>query len=104
MEGAHRAVNILLVNRMMGTAWGGGENYDHHLAQALQSMGHNLVILTACPPGQKIPREIGGIESAGVTIPYVRRYMYQLAGKIRRLPGVFAQLDMRIFEYAAAST
>jgi len=97
-------VNILLVNRMMGTAWGGGENYDHHLALGLQSMGHKVVILTACPPGQHIPSEIGGIESVGVTIPYVRRYMYQLAGKIRRLPGVFAQVDMRIFEYASAST
>ena len=96
-------MNILLVNRMMGTAWGGGENYDHHLAQGLQAMGHKVVILTACPPGKVIPREIGGIESVGVTIPYVRRYMYQLAGKIRRLPGVFAQVDMRIFEYASAS-
>ncbi|MEP7361856.1 MAG: glycosyltransferase family 4 protein [Acidobacteriota bacterium] len=96
-------MNILLVNRMMGTAWGGGENYDHHLALGLQAIGHKILILTACPPGQEIPREIGGIESVGVTIPYVRRYMYQLAGKIRRLPGVFAQVDMRIFEYASAS-
>lgn len=96
-------MNILLINRMMGTAWGGGENYDHHLALALQSMGHKVLILTACPPGQDIPSEIGGIESVGVSIPYVRRYMYQLAGKIRRLPGVFAQVDLRIFEYASAS-
>jgi glycosyltransferase involved in cell wall biosynthesis len=96
-------VNILLVNRMMGTVWGGGENYDHHLAQALQAQGHTVTILTACPPGRTIPERIGGIEATGVTIPYLRRFMYQLAGKIRRLPGLIAQLDLRIFEYASAA-
>jgi len=96
-------VNILLVNRMMGTGWGGGENYDHHLAQALEANGHKVTILTACPPGRKIPTQIGGIDATGVTIPYLRRFMYQLAGKVRRLPGLIAQLDIRIFEYASAA-
>jgi len=95
-------VNVLLVNRMMGTAWGGGENYDHHLAQALERMGHRVVILTACPPGHEIPREIGGVEAAGVVIPYVRRYMYHLAGHVRFVPGLLAQLDQLIFEQVSA--
>jgi len=95
-------VNVLLVNRMMGTAWGGGENYDHHLAQALERMGHRVVILTACPPGHEIPREIGGVEATGVVIPYVRRYMYHLAGHVRFVPGFLAQLDQLIFEQVSA--
>jgi glycosyltransferase involved in cell wall biosynthesis len=79
-------VNILFVNRMMGTAWGGGENYDYHLALGLQSLGHRVLLFTGCRWGERPPESIGGLESTGVPTPYLRKYMYQLAGKIRVLP------------------
>ena len=39
-------MRILFVNRMMGVSWGGGENYDYHLARALQERGHDVLMLT----------------------------------------------------------
>jgi glycosyltransferase involved in cell wall biosynthesis len=94
-------VNILFVNRMMGTAWGGGENYDYHLALGLQSLGHRVLLFTGCRWGERPPDSIGGLESTGVSTPYLRKYMYQLAGKVRVLPGLVAQTDLRLFARAA---
>ena len=40
-------MNVLFVNRMMGVAWGGGENFDFQLAKGLASQGHQVTFLTA---------------------------------------------------------
>jgi len=85
----------------MGTAWGGGENYDFHLAQGLQSLGHCVVLFTGCRWGEQPAASINGIEAAGIATPYLRQYTYKLAGRVKLLPGFVSQLDLRLFTRAA---
>lgn len=89
-------MNILFINRMMGVAWGGGENYDFQLARGLESLGHRVSFLTAA--GQAVRPEV---ETEIVRTPYLRRYMYQLAGRVRTVPGLIAEFDLQLFERAA---
>ncbi len=90
-------MNILFINRMMGTAWGGGENYDFNLAKGLQQMGHQVIFLTGRKPGTPAQTSIDGLEMISFETPYLRRYMYELAGKIALVPGLMAQLDLHLF-------
>jgi len=92
-------MNLLFVNRMMGTAWGGGENYDYNLARELQQMGHRVTFLTARPLGAPPPSLPNDVEVVCFQTPYLRRYMYQLAGKIKLIPGLFAETDLRLFAW-----
>jgi glycosyltransferase involved in cell wall biosynthesis len=94
-------MNILFINRLLGTFWGGGENFDFHLAKALHEMGHRPLFLTGHPLGSKPPGPIGGIDVVSFETPYLRRYMYKLAGKVRRLPGLAAELDLYLFRQRA---
>ncbi len=91
-------MNILFVNRMMGVAWGGGENFDFQLAQGLMSHGHQVTFLTA--EGSAVRADA---ETETVRTPYLRRYMYQLAGRVRTLPGLIAEFDLQLFERAVAA-
>ena len=91
-------MNILFINRMMGVAWGGGENFDFQLARGLQSAGHQVTFLTA--RGGALRRDV---ETETVSTPYLRRYMYELAGRIRVVPGLIAEFDLRLFERAVLS-
>lgn len=89
-------MKILFVNRMMGVAWGGGENYDFQLARGLESLGHRVCFLTAAGAAVR-----SDVETELVATPYLRRYMYELAGRVRTLPGLIAEFDLRLFERAA---
>lgn len=89
-------MNILFVNRMMGVAWGGGENFDFQLAKNLASQGHQVTFLTAAGAAAR-----GDVETETVRTPYLRRYMYELAGRVRLVPGLIAEFDLRLFEHEA---
>ncbi len=89
-------MNILFVNRMMGVAWGGGENFDFQLARGLEAQGHRVTFLTA--EGEAVR---SGTETETVRTPYLRRYMYELAGRVRLIPGLIAEFDLQLFERAA---
>lgn len=91
-------MNVLFVNRMMGVTWGGGENFDFQLAQGLEAMGHRVRFLTAA--GDAVP---AAVPTDTVRVPYLRRYMYQLAGRLRYVPGIIAEFDLQLFERAALS-
>ncbi len=89
-------MNVLFVNRMMGVAWGGGENFDFQLAKGLASQGHQVTFLTAAGEAARVD-----VETETVRTPYLRRYMYELAGKVRLVPGVIAEFDLQLFEREA---
>ena len=91
-------MNILFVNRMMGVAWGGGENFDFQLARGLESKGHGVTFLTAAGGAVR-----SDVETETVRTPYLRRYMYELAGRVRVLPGLIAEFDLQLFERAVAA-
>ena len=89
-------MKILFINRMMGVAWGGGENYDYHLARGLERRGHQVVVLTGRSDRSAVPPP-AGLECISIETPYLRKHMYNLAGKVPILPGLFAEADLRIF-------
>ncbi len=89
-------MNVLFVNRMMGVAWGGGENFDFQLAKGLVSQGHQVTFLTAAGEAARVD-----VETETVRTPYLRRYMYELAGKVRLVPGLIAEFDLQLFEREA---
>ncbi len=89
-------MNVLFVNRMMGVAWGGGENFDFQLAKGLVSQGHRVTFLTAAGEAARTD-----VETETVRTPYLRRYMYELAGKVRLVPGLIAEFDLQLFEREA---
>jgi glycosyltransferase involved in cell wall biosynthesis len=94
-------MNLLFINRMMDTAWGGGENYDYNLAESMRLLGHQVLFLTAHPPGVTPKDHIGNLEMISLETPYIRRFMYQLAGKVKYIPGLFAELDRHLFQRKA---
>jgi glycosyltransferase involved in cell wall biosynthesis len=96
-------VKILFINRMMGTAWGGGENFDYHLARGLMRRGHEVVVLTGTAAGTTVAAP-AGLECIAIGTPYLRKHMYTLAGKVPVLPGLLAEADLRIFMERAKST
>jgi glycosyltransferase involved in cell wall biosynthesis len=95
-------MKVLFVNRMMGVSWGGGENFDYHLARGFQKRGHEVVFLTGQWGNRpnNIPQEI---ETICIESPYLRRYMYRLAGKLPTVPGLIAETDLALFLRAARS-
>lgn len=94
-------MRVLFVNRMMGIAWGGGENYDYHLARAMTALGHDVTFLTAYGPGAKPPTVGLDFQTIAVESPYLRRYMYELGGRVPLVPGAIAQFDIALFCRAA---
>lgn len=93
-------MNVLLVNRMMGIAWGGGENYDYNLARGLEALGHRVLIVTGHRWGERGRAETGGIETISIGTPYLRQYMYRWAGRLALLPGLMSELDLELFRAA----
>jgi glycosyltransferase involved in cell wall biosynthesis len=93
-------MRLLFVNRMLGIAWGGGENYDSQLASALAECGAEVTFL-----GGKTAVEgrcpATALETVWVRTPYWRHWMYRLGGRIRYLPGVIAEADLHVFQRAA---
>jgi glycosyltransferase involved in cell wall biosynthesis len=92
-------MRILFVNRMLGIAWGGGENYDYNLASALSAQGHSVSFLG----GLKRGGEAGwlDLETEWVETPYWRHWMYRWGGRVPLLPGAIAEADLRVFQRAA---
>lgn len=90
-------MRILFVNRMLGVAWGGGENYDCQLACQLEALGHQVTFLTSRVSKCPAARPDTGIETIAVESPYLRRWMYRLGGKLPLVPGMIAELDLELF-------
>ncbi|MEZ5399632.1 MAG: glycosyltransferase family 4 protein [Bryobacteraceae bacterium] len=92
-------MKILFVNRMLGIAWGGGENYDYNLASALSAQGHSVAFLGG--RRRRTGSRVDGIETEWVETPYWRHWMYRLGGRIPLLPGMIAEADLHVFQRAA---
>jgi glycosyltransferase involved in cell wall biosynthesis len=93
-------MKILLVNRLMGIFWGGGESFDYNLAKTLKKMGNEVFILTG-KPLFSMPKNKIDLEVFYLTTPYLRGISYKLGNKIPKIPNAIAQLDLIIFEKEA---
>jgi glycosyltransferase involved in cell wall biosynthesis len=97
-------MRLLFVNRMLGIAWGGGENYDFQLASALAELGADVTFLGGRAAGRKETDPLLPITAVGtewVQSPYWRHWMYRLGGRIPYLPGAIAEADLHLFQRAA---
>ena len=94
-------MRVLLVNRLMGIAWGGGESFDCNIARTLTAKGEKVRVLTGQPllaaPG-KVPADL---TVSYLRSPYLRDLTYKWAGKIPKVPFALLQADLRLFEHAA---
>ncbi|MGL4860549.1 MAG: glycosyltransferase family 4 protein [Enterobacteriaceae bacterium] len=92
-------MKILLVNRALGTLFGGGESFDYHAARYLAARGHQVTIVTAkalFKPALHYPE----VNIIYLTCPNFRRLAYMTERISSKLSAIFYRLDNFIFEYA----
>jgi len=93
-------MKILIVNRLMGILWGGGETFDYNLARTLKNEGHYVSILTGKPLLSNSINKID-LNVTYISSPYLRKFCYYLTGKLPKLPIGLLQLDLYLFEIKA---
>lgn len=96
-------MRILLVNRLFGIFWGGGETFDYNLAKTLISMGNTVSILTGSPLFSKYRNEIKDkdINVFYIKTLYLRWISYKIKNKIPKLATFFMLVDLYFFQKKA---
>jgi len=89
-------LRILIVNRALGTLFGGGESFDLNAARYLTKRGHRVTVITAKPLLRK-PLEYPDINVVYLPSPNLRRYAY-LSERINKLSAAIYHLDNWLFE------
>ena len=92
-----KQLKILIVNRAMGTLFGGGESFDLNAARYLTKRGHKVTVITAEPLLKK-PLEYSDINLVYVSSPNLRRYAYLSEHINRKLSAAIRHLDNWLFE------
>lgn len=94
-------MKILIVNRAMGTLFGGGESFDINAARYLSARGHQVSVLTGKPPwGQPVNR-FPDVEVIYLRTPALRKYAYATQNWSSKVSAAFYHLDNLFFEVAA---
>ncbi|MCK9555482.1 glycosyltransferase family 4 protein [bacterium] len=95
-------MNILFVNRLLGTYWGGGESFTYNAAKIISKMGHKVCILSAMPLlGKK--NGISGVDVTYIRMPYLKKFGYMLQDKFPKVPSLLMQADSFLFSRMAYS-
>lgn len=94
-------MKLLLVNRALGTLFGGGESFDLNAARHLQRRGHDVVLLTARPLVGQANNQFQDIPVVYVPSPELRRYAYATQTLNSKLSASFYHFDNYLFERAA---
>ena len=90
-------MRILIVNRAMGTLFGGGESFDLNAARYLTKCGHRVTVITAKPLLRR-PLEYPDINVVYVPSSNLRRYAYLSERINKKLSAVIYHLDNWLFE------
>ena len=90
-------MNILIVNRALGTLFGGGEHFDLNAAWHLTKRGHKATAITAKPLIGK-PLKYDEVEVTYVTSPNLRRYSYVTECVHNKVSAVLRHVDNWLFE------
>lgn len=102
-------MNILFVNRALGTLIGGGEIFDITAARYLQKLGHKITIVTGKPLWGRPTLLLTDITVIYLPIPNLR-WVYYFSGSIKgklikrivgKIGGQLYRLDLWIFEKIA---
>jgi len=94
-------MRILIVNRAMGTLFGGGESFDSNAARHLTRRGHHVKILGGKPLfGQ--PRVVfSDLDVDYIGVPNIRRLAYGTEKINNKLSAAFYYMDLALFEHRA---
>jgi glycosyltransferase involved in cell wall biosynthesis len=94
-------MKVLVVNRALGTLFGGGEAFDLNAAMALSARGHEVTILTGRAPFEKRAAPSLPVKVVCLTTPNLRHYSYRLAANFPRTSAVLHHIDNLLFEIQA---
>jgi len=101
-----KKLNITIINRMMLTHFGGGENFDLNIAKEMRKRGHNVRILTGRSFIQKSlpPQDVYSFDMKAVPFIYVAHMSNKIgnANKVKWfLSSLSINLDYLSFELSA---
>ena len=93
-------MKVLIVNRALGTLFGGGESFDYNAALHLVALGHEVTLITGKPLWGKVNNNFPNLKVVYVSTPNLRRFAYA-TGKVNiKLSAAFYHLDNALFERA----
>lgn len=93
-------MNILIVNRALGTLFGGGESFDYNAARHLMKRGHRVTMITGRPLLGAPRNTVSDVTVVHVPAPFLRRFAYMTEGVNSKLSAAFRHLDKALFERA----
>ena len=93
-------MNILIVNRALGTLFGGGESFDYNAARHLMKRGHRVTMITGRPLLGAPRNTVSDVKVVHVPAPSLRRFAYMTEGVNSKLSAAFRHLDNALFEWA----
>ena len=93
-------MKILIVNRALGTLFGGGESFDYNAARFLASRGHQVTLITGKPLRGAIKNTFPELNVIYVATPNLRRFAYATEKVSSKLSAAFYHLDNALFEWA----
>lgn len=91
-------MRILLVNRALGTLFGGGESFDVNAARYLTARGHRVTLVTGKPIWGEPRNCFADLDVVYLPAPDLRRYAYTTEGINAKLSAAFYHMDNWIFE------
>ena len=94
-------VKLLIVNRALGTLFGGGESFDYNAAKHLVARGHRVTLLTGKPLWGPARNTFLNLKVIYVAVPNFKRFAYATERLNSKLSAVFYHLDNILFEWAA---
>jgi glycosyltransferase involved in cell wall biosynthesis len=94
-------MRILIVNRAMGTLFGGGETFDSNAARHLTNAGHSVKILAGKPLFGRPRNVFPDLDVDYLGVPNIRRVAYSTEKINNKLSAAFYYMDLAIFEHRA---
>jgi glycosyltransferase involved in cell wall biosynthesis len=93
-------MRILIVNRALGTLFGGGEVFDLTAARYLEKRGHRVTLITGKPLFSPPNLHYDDVRVIYVGSPELREYAYRLEKIGTKPAAAFYHLDSYLFEMA----
>lgn len=91
-------MKILIVNRALGTLFGGGESFDYNAALHLANGGHEVTLVTGKPLWGQVKNSFSNLNVIYVATPNLRRFAYATEKINTKLSAAFYHLDNALFE------
>jgi glycosyltransferase involved in cell wall biosynthesis len=95
-------MKILIVNRALGTLFGGGESFDLNAAAHLAKRGHDVTVVTGRPLLRPANNRFAGVRVEYVRCPDLRRFAYATECVHSQVSAAFYHSDEAIFEWMTA--